>query len=83
VCLEIGSRAGYLADYIPNLITFEIFPRDNIRLVLDGQLLPFASASLRGIVMTNVLHHIPDARAEHLGSASRCGNAFSIRRNRP
>jgi len=69
--LEIGSGAGFLADYIPNLITSEIFPCDNIRLILDGQSLPFASESLQGIVMTNVLHHIPDARA-FLKEAARC-----------
>jgi SAM-dependent methyltransferase len=69
--LEIGSGAGFLADYIPNLITSEIFPCDGIRLVLDGQSLPFASESLKGIVMTNVLHHIPDARS-FLKEAARC-----------
>src|SRR5579864_3240678 len=61
--LEIGSGAGFLAEHIPNLITSEIFHCDNIRLILDGQALPFAIGSLRAIVMTNVLHHIPDARA--------------------
>lgn len=69
--LELGSGAGFLADYIPNLITSEILHCADIRLVLDGQALPFMNESLRGIVMTNVLHHIPDARAL-LKEAARC-----------
>lgn len=45
--LELGSGAGFLADYIPGLITSEIFHCRNVRLVLDGQSLPFAIRSLR------------------------------------
>ena len=69
--LELGSGAGFLANYIPGLITSEVFHCPDVRLVLDGQSLPFASESLRGIVMTNVLHHVPDARA-FLSEAARC-----------
>ena len=61
--LELGSGAGFLADYIPGLITSEIFRCAGTQVVLDGQALPLAAGSLRGIMMTNVLHHIPDARA--------------------
>src|ERR1700676_56957 len=69
--LEIGSGAGFLNDYIPGLVTSEIFPCQGIQVVLDGQALPFASGSLRGIVMTNVLHHIPGVRS-FLTQAARC-----------
>ena len=69
--LELGSGGGFLADYIPDLITSEILHCPNVQLVLDGQSLPFASESLRGIAMTNVLHHVPDARA-FLQEATRC-----------
>lgn len=57
--LELGSGAGFLDEYVPNLITSEVFPVAGIRLVLDGQRLPFPNSSLRAIVMTDVLHHIP------------------------
>ena len=54
--LEIGSGPGFLADYIPDLVTSDIFTLPGVRCVLDGSALPFATGSLRGIVMTNVLH---------------------------
>ncbi|HZD77651.1 MAG TPA: methyltransferase domain-containing protein [Acidobacteriaceae bacterium] len=37
----------------------------------DGRNLPFASGDLRGIVMTDVLHHIPDVAA-FFREATRC-----------
>jgi SAM-dependent methyltransferase len=40
-------------------------------MVLDGQSLPFCDASLRAIVMTDVLHHIPQARL-FFSEAARC-----------
>lgn len=60
--LELGSGAGFLNEYLPDLITSEIFPCPNIHAVLSGHDLPFANASLRAIVMTDVLHHIPQPR---------------------
>jgi hypothetical protein len=39
--LELGSGAGFLRSRIPTLITSEIFPCRNARLLLDGQSLPF------------------------------------------
>lgn len=57
--LELGSGPGFLSAYIPNLIPSERFFVDDIRIILDGQRLPFKDGALCGIVMTNVLHHIP------------------------
>src|SRR3954468_19592268 len=57
--LELGSGAGFLADFIPGLVRSEVFYTPGIDLVLDGQALPFRDRSLRGIAMTNVLHHLP------------------------
>jgi SAM-dependent methyltransferase len=69
--LEIGSGAGHCLRFIPDLITSEIFPCPSVRVVFDARQLPFASGSLRAIVMTNVLHHIP--RVEYFFTeASRC-----------
>ena len=61
--LEIGSGAGFLKELMPELITSEIFPVPGVDLVADGCKLPFAAASLDGVVMTDVLHHIPDVSA--------------------
>jgi SAM-dependent methyltransferase len=60
--LEVGSGAGFLKDVVPGLITSETFPCSGVRMVLDGLHLPFGAGTLRGIVMTNVLHHLPAPR---------------------
>lgn len=60
--LELGSGGGFLRDFIPGLITSEVFPTPGVSAVLDAHALPFADASLRAIVMTNVLHHLARPR---------------------
>src|SRR5438132_9357728 len=47
--LELGSGAGFMEEFVPGLITSEIFPTPGIRVVLDGQRLPFSEESLRAI----------------------------------
>jgi len=69
--LELGSGAGFLRQYIPDLITSEVFRCPGVDLVLDATHLPIADASLRGIVMTDVLHHIRDSRS-FFSEATRC-----------
>jgi SAM-dependent methyltransferase len=69
--LELGSGAGFLARFIPGLVRSEVFWTPGVDVVLDGTSLPFAAASLRGIVMTNVLHHIPRPR-RFFEEAARC-----------
>ena len=69
--LELGSGPGFLKGVIPGLITSEVFYPTDMDVVLDGQQLPFKSQTLRGIVMINVLHHLPQPR-KFLSEASRC-----------
>ncbi len=69
--LELGSGAGFLSDFIPGLITSEVLFVPNIKIVLDGQNLPFLDGALRAIVMTDVLHHIPEVR-HFFREACRC-----------
>jgi SAM-dependent methyltransferase len=69
--LELGSGGGYCAEFIPGLITSEVFPCAGVETVVDAAQLPFASDSLRAIVMTNVLHHLPNVRSFFI-EASRC-----------
>jgi SAM-dependent methyltransferase len=69
--LEIGSGAGYCSRFIPGLITSEIFVCPDVRVVLDAQRIPFANESLRAIVMTNVLHHMPQVEC-FFSEACRC-----------
>ena len=60
--VELGSGGGYCASFIPGLITSEAFASSGVRIVADAQRMPFAEKSLRAIVMTDVLHHMPDVR---------------------
>jgi SAM-dependent methyltransferase len=69
--LELGSGAGYFQQYIPRLITSEVFCIPGINLVADGGCLPFRDESLRAIVFTDVLHHMPDVRC-FFAEACRC-----------
>lgn len=61
--LELGSGAGFCRSVFPDLITSEWLACAGIDVRLDGTRLPFAQGSLRGIVMTDVLHHLPDVAA--------------------
>ena len=69
--LELGSGAGFLKDLYPDIIQSEIFWLPNIHVMLDGCYLPFANCSLRAIVMSDVLHHIPRPR-QFFSEACRC-----------
>lgn len=61
--VELGSGAGFMKERIPNLITTDVLPVAWVDCVLpaDGRL-PFGNASLKAIVMTDVLHHLNDPR---------------------
>ena len=61
--LELGSGGGFLKECIPDLTTSEILPIPGVDLRLDGQKLPFKRAALRGIVMFDVFHHLPDVNS--------------------
>jgi SAM-dependent methyltransferase len=69
--LELGSGAGYCERFIPNLITSEVFPCSGVRLIADARQMPFPDSSLRAIVFTDVLHHMPDVRP-FFAEAIRC-----------
>jgi SAM-dependent methyltransferase len=56
--VELGSGAGFLSEYLPGLITSDVLPVPGVSMVLNAHAMPFADASLRAIVMTNVLHHL-------------------------
>lgn len=61
--LELGSGSGFLGDFISDLITSDIFQIAGMDVILDGQSLPFRDESLRGLVMVDVLHHMPDVKS--------------------
>ncbi|HXM92979.1 MAG TPA: methyltransferase domain-containing protein [Candidatus Dormibacteraeota bacterium] len=69
--LELGSGGGYCARFIPDLITSEVFPCSDVQIVVDAQRLPFPDRSMRAIIMTNVMHHVPNVR-RFFAEATRC-----------
>src|SRR5262245_31810180 len=60
--LELGSGAGFLHEHVSDVIRSDVFCCPDLDIVLDARHLPFHAGSLRAIVMTDVLHHIPDVR---------------------
>jgi SAM-dependent methyltransferase len=69
--LELGSAAGFLSEFVPNLITSDVFATPGVARIVDARNLPFADGELDGIVMIDVLHHIPEV-ARFFREASRC-----------
>ena len=69
--LELGSGAGFLQQYLPEVISSEVFETPGVRLIADACKLPLPDHSLDAIVMTDVFHHIPDV-GRFLLEASRC-----------
>jgi len=69
--LELGSGAGYFQKFLPSVIQSEVFLCRNVHLVADSRHLPFPNSSLKAIVMTDVLHHIPQVDV-FLQEAVRC-----------
>ncbi len=61
--VELGSGAGFIKERIPGLITTDVLDVEGVDVVLSpDEPLPFDTASLRAIVMTDVLHHIAAPR---------------------
>lgn len=75
--LELGSGAGFLKQRIPAVLSSEYFWCPWTDLALDGQQLPFADRALRAVVMTNVLHHLPEP-VRFLDEAARCVRAGGV-----
>ena len=69
--LELGSGAGFLKEYLPGLITSEVFEIPGVDRIVDARQLPFFDGDLDGIVMTDVLHHIGDV-TRFFHEAARC-----------
>lgn len=60
--LELGSAGGFLREHIRDLVTSDILDVPAVDLMVDARRLPFGRGELRGIAMTNVLHHLSDVR---------------------
>jgi SAM-dependent methyltransferase len=62
VVVELGSGSSYLQERIPDMITSDVVP-GVAETVIDGRCLPFRDASVKAIMLTHVMHHIPDVEA--------------------
>jgi len=60
--LELGSGAGFLDEFIPNLIKTEVFYLADMDAILDAGKLPFKDKSISAIVMSDVFHHLSKPR---------------------
>lgn len=76
--LELGSGGGFFRELLPSLLSSEIVAWQGVSLVADAHALAFPAASLRAIVMTNVFHHLSNARGflREAGRAARGGGAI-------
>jgi SAM-dependent methyltransferase len=58
--VELGSGGGFIKKFLPNIITSDL-QKDIADMQIDAQSLPFKDGELKGILMTSVFHHIPNA----------------------
>lgn len=69
--LELGSGAGFFEEFCPAVVKSEVFWLPGMNLCADGCALPFPAQTLKAVVMTDVLHHIPSVR-DFFREANRC-----------
>jgi hypothetical protein len=61
--LEIGSGGGFMGEFIPELITSDVFPCPGVDIVMDAcGAWPFDDRRLKAVLMVDVLHHLPNVR---------------------
>jgi SAM-dependent methyltransferase len=68
--VEIGAGPGFFKDNFPELIATDVISGPNLDIVCGANPLPFQSGSLGGVVMLDVLHHLPEP-LEFLNEAGR------------
>jgi SAM-dependent methyltransferase len=68
--IEVGGGSGWMAEFQPEALRFDVVYQPWLNFVADAQDLPIADASVSNLVMVDVLHHI-DRPARFLREAAR------------
>ena len=68
--VELGAGEGQMPPVHPAALRCDVRGLPGLDLLADARALPFASGSLKALVMTDVFHHVPDVGA-FLAEASR------------
>ena len=58
--VEIGAGPGFFKESFPQLISTDVIFDPDIDVVCGATSLPFQSGSINGLVMLDVLHHLPN-----------------------
>lgn len=58
--IELGSGGGFLKECLPSVITSDVLFISGVDLIMDARMPPIRQNSIRAIVGTNALHHIPE-----------------------
>jgi SAM-dependent methyltransferase len=61
--IEIGAGGGFFREMRPAVRTMDLRPGAEVDVAGSAQAMPFRTGSASAILMLNVLHHLPDARA--------------------
>ncbi len=61
IAVELGSGAGYLREFLPEVVTSDVVP-GVADMVIDGTDMPFEDETVRAILLTHVFHHMADVR---------------------
>jgi SAM-dependent methyltransferase len=61
IAVEIGSGAGFIKKFLPDVITSDILELSSVDKVFSALDFPFEKEALKAIYMIDVLHHLPDA----------------------
>lgn len=69
--VEIGSGPGVVKAWFPHVVTLDIVEGYEPDIVADARRLPLESESVRGFIMKDALHHVPDVEA-FLDEVERC-----------
>jgi len=68
--VEIGSGPGFFKEFCPRLFSTDVIKNLWLDVVCDAAQLPFLNGSIGGIVMLDVLHHLPNP-LEFMNEAAR------------